>query len=215
MTSEALIAGRTEAVFRSSGALRDGHFQLRSGRHGDRYLEKFLVLQYPNAVTELCGHMADLVRDPHGRPTVDVVAGPTTGGVILAFEVARQLGVRGIFAEEVRGADGSTHREFRRGFTIAPRERVLLVDDILTTGGSLAAMLPAIEGSDGELVLASVIADRSGGIHETASPHTGRRYPVRSLWVLDVPTFEAGPTCPGCATGLPLITPGSTGIGPA
>ena len=139
------VAARTEALFRSSGALRDGHFLLKSGRHGDRYLEKFQVLQYPSAVTELCGFMADLVRDGERRPTVDVVVGPTTGGVILAFEVARQLGVRGIFAEEVRDADGGTHREFRRGFTIAPDERVFLVDDILTTGGSLVAMLPAIE----------------------------------------------------------------------
>ena len=104
---------------------------------------------------------------PDGRPTVDVVVGPTTGGVILAFEVARQLGVRGIFAEEVRDADGGTHREFRRGFPIAPGERVFLVDDILTTGGSLVAMLPAIESTGGELVLASVIADRSGGLRET------------------------------------------------
>jgi orotate phosphoribosyltransferase len=210
------VAARTEALFRSSGALRDGHFLLKSGRHGDRYLEKFQVLQYPEAVTELCGYMAGMVRGADGRPTVDVVVGPTTGGVILAFEVARQLGVRGLFAEEVRDADGATHREFRRGFSISSGERVLLVDDILTTGGSLVAMLPAIEATGGELVLASVIADRSGGLRETASPASGRRYPVRSLWVLDVPTYEAGPTsCPACAAGMPLVAPGSTGTKPA
>ncbi len=215
-TTHATIAARTEALFRSSGALRDGHFLLKSGRHGDRYLEKFQVLQFPDAVTELCGFMADMVRDNDGRPTVDVVVGPTTGGVILAFEVARQLGVRGIFAEEVRGADGATHREFRRGFTIDPGERVFLVDDILTTGGSLVAMLPAIETTGGELVLSSVIADRSGGLRETVSPASGRSYPVRSLWTLDVPTYEAGVgTCPACAAGLPLIAPGSTGTKPA
>ncbi len=213
MTAE--ISARTEALFRSSGALRDGHFLLKSGLHGERYLEKFQVLQYPAAVTELCGYMADLVRDAHGRPTVDVVVGPTTGGVILAFEVARQLGVRGIFAEEVRDADGTTHREFRRGFALDPRERVYLVDDILTTGGSLVAMLPAIESTGAELVLASVIADRSGGLRETVSPTSGRRYPVASLWVLDVPTFQAGPaTCPACAAGSPLTAPGSTGTKP-
>ena len=188
------IAARTEALFRSSGALRDGHFLLKSGRHGDRYLEKFQVLQYPEAVTELCGFMAELVRDADGRPTVDVVVGPTTGGVILAFEVARQLDVRGIFAEEVRDADGGTQREFRRGFTIAPGERVFLVDDILTTGGSLVAMLPAIEATGAELVRASVIADRSGGLRETTSPASGRSYPVSSLWVLDVPTYDPGPS---------------------
>lgn len=216
MTDAPAIAERTEALFRSSGALRDGHFLLKSGRHGDRYLEKFQVLQYPASVVELCGFMADMVRGADGRPAIDVVVGPTTGGVILAFEVARQLGVRGIFAEEVRDADGGSRREFRRGFAIAPGERVLLVDDILTTGGSLLAMLPAIESAGGELVLASVIADRSGGLRETVSPTSGRSYPVRSLWVLDVPTYEAGSaTCPACAAGLPLIAPGSTGTKPA
>lgn len=206
------VAERVEALFRSSGALRDGHFLLKSGRHGDRYLEKFQVLQYPEAVVEICGHLADLVRDADGRPTVDVVVGPTTGGVLLAFEVARQLGLRGIFAEEVKDADGRAHREFRRGFTIAPGERVYLVDDILTTGGSLLAMLPAIEATPGELVVASVIVDRSGGTTEVRSDVTGRITPVRSLWTLDVPTYEPGPaTCPACAAGVPLVAPGSTG----
>ncbi len=206
------VASRTEELFRSSGALSDGHFLLKSGRHGDRYLEKFQVLQYPDAVVEICGFLADLVRDGEGRPTVDVVVGPTTGGVLLAFEVARQLGLRGIFAEEVKDADGSSRREFRRGFTIAPGERVYLVDDILTTGGSLHAMLPAIEATPGELVLAGVIVDRSGGTTEMRSEATGRIIPVRSLWTLNVPTYEAGSaTCPACAAGLPLVAPGSTG----
>lgn len=213
------VASRTEELFRSSGALRDGHFLLKSGRHGDRYLEKFQVLQYPEAVVEICGFLADLVRDGDGRPTVDVVVGPTTGGVLLAFEVARQLGMRGIFAEEVKDADGGSRREFRRGFTIGAGERVYLVDDILTTGGSLLAMLPAIEATPGELVLAGVIVDRSGGTTEVRSEDSGRVTPVRSLWTLDVPTYEAGPaTCPACAAGLPLVAPGSTGTrapGPA
>lgn len=205
-------AQRVEALFRSSGALRDGHFLLKSGRHGDRYLEKFQVLQYPESVVEICGFLADMVRDSEGRATVDVVVGPTTGGVLLAFEVARQLGVRGIFAEEVKAADGTAHREFRRGFTIAPGERVYLVDDILTTGGSLLAMLPAIEATPGDLVMAGVIVDRSGGMTEVRSAATGRVTPVRSLWTLDVPTYEPGaPTCPACAAGEPLVAPGSTG----
>ena len=101
---------------------------------------------------------------------VDLVAGPTTGGVILAFETARQLGVRSIFAEEVTAADGTTHREFRRGFRIEPGERVLLVDDILTTGGSLLAMLPAVEAMGGEIVECVVLVDRSGGRATLTSP---------------------------------------------
>ena len=143
---------------------------------------------------------------------VDLVAGPTTGGVVLAFETARQLGVRGIFAEEVKEADGTARREFRRGFTIAPGERVLLVDDILTTGGSLLAMLPAVEALGGEIITCAVMADRSGGMASLSSPKTGRSYPLSSLWQLRLPTYEPGAaTCPACAAGIPLRAPGSTG----
>lgn len=206
------IATRTEALFRRSGALIDGHFALKSGRHADRYLEKFQVLQYPDAVVDLCSFIADRARAADGTAAVDVVVGPTTGGVLLAFEVARQLGVRGIFAEEVKAADGTAHREFRRGFTIAEGERVLLVDDILTTGGSLLAMLPPIEATGGTLELAVVIADRSGGIREVTSPASGRTYPADALWTLDVPTWEPGAaTCPACAAGVPIKAPGSSG----
>jgi orotate phosphoribosyltransferase len=212
--ARATIAARTEALFRSSGALREGHFLLKSGRHGDAYVEKFAVLSDPAATSELCGFWAARHRDDRGTPRVDVVAGPTTGGVILAFETARQLGVRSIFAEEVRAADGATKREFRRGFRIEPGERVLLVDDILTTGGSLLAMLPAVESIGGEIVECAVLVDRSGGRPTLTSPATDRVYSLRSLWQLDLPTYEPGPdSCPRCADGTPLHTPGSTGAG--
>jgi orotate phosphoribosyltransferase len=217
IATRAAIAHRTEELFRSSGALREGHFQLKSGRHGDAYVEKFAVLSDPAATSELCGFWAAA----HGGATagaaadVDLVAGPTTGGVILAFETGRQLGVRAIFAEEVRDADGSTRREFRRGFRIQPGERVLLVDDILTTGGSLLAMLPVVEAMGGEIVECVVLVDRSGGGTNTlTSPRSGRVYPLRSLWRLDLPTYEPGPaTCPRCEDGSPLHTPGSSGTG--
>jgi orotate phosphoribosyltransferase len=212
--ARAAIAARTEALFRASGAFREGHFLLKSGRHGDAYVEKFAVLSDPAATSELCEFLAAGVRGRDGQPLVDLVAGPTTGGVILAFETARQLGVRSLFAEEVRGDDGTTRREFRRGFRIEPGERVLLVDDILTTGGSLLAMLPAVETMGGEIVECSVLVDRSGGRTTLTSPATGRVYSLRSLWELDLPTYEAGPeTCPGCADGVPLHTPGSSGTG--
>jgi orotate phosphoribosyltransferase len=158
--------------------------------------------------------MAAHGRGGDGEAIVDLVAGPTTGGIILAFETARQLGVRSLFAEEVRADDGSLHREFRRGFRIEPGERVLLVDDILTTGGSLVAMLPAVEAMGGEVVECVVLVDRSGGRASITSPSSGRIYPLRALWQLDLPTYEPGPaTCPRCADGTPLHAPGSTGTG--
>jgi orotate phosphoribosyltransferase len=211
------IAARTEALFRSSGALREGHFALKSGRHSGAYLEKFQVLQDPAATSELCGFWAAHARDRDGTPLVDLVAGPTTGGVMLAFETGRQLGTRAIFAEEVAGESGAApRREFRRGFAIAPRERVLLVDDILTTGGSLLAMIPAVEAMGGEIVECAVIVDRSGGLTTLTSPATGRVYPLRALWTLDLPTYEPGPaTCPRCAAGEPVVKPGSSGTGMA
>ncbi len=207
------VARRTEALFRASGALRDGHFRLKSGRHATAYLEKFAVLSDPAATSELCGFWASRYRQPDGGPAVDLVAGPTTGGLILAFETGRQLGTRALFAEEVRGHDGPPRREFRRGFAIAPGERVLLVDDILTTGGSLLAMLPAVEAAGGEIVGCAVLVDRSGGKASLVSPATGRTYPLEALWILDLPTYEGGvATCPGCTAGEPLHAPGSSGI---
>ena len=212
LADQAAIAARTEALFRSSGALRDGHFLLKSGRHGEQYLEKFQVLQDTAATSELCGFWAAAQRSADGTPSADLVAGPTTGGVILAFETGRQLGLRAIFAEEVKATDASTSREFRRGFTIAPGERVVLVDDILTTGGSLLAMIPAVEALGGEIVACHVLVDRSGGMRTLTSPRTGRVYPLDALWILDLPTYEPGPsTCPRCAAGMPLYAPGSTG----
>jgi orotate phosphoribosyltransferase len=213
LAARAAIAARTEALFRRSGALRDGHFHLTSGRHSGTYLEKFAVLSSPAATSELCGFWAGRFRDANGQPNVDVVAGPTTGGVILAFETGRQLGTRAIFAEEVMDDDGTTRREFRRGFAFERGERVVLVDDILTTGGSLLAMIPAIEDAGGKLVACHVLVDRSGtGRRTIASPTTGHVYPLDALWTLDLPTYEAGPpTCPRCAADDPLIAPGSTG----
>lgn len=207
------VAARTEALFRASGALRDGHFVLKSGRHSDAYLEKFQVLQDPAATSELCGFWAAVHRTSDGVPTVDLVAGPTTGGVILAFETARQLGTRAIFAEEV-ASEGPPRREFRRGFSITPGEKVLLVDDILTTGGSLLAMIPAVEAAGGEIIECAVLVDRSAGRATLTSPATGRVYPLHALWRLDLPTYDPGAdACPRCAAGEPAVKPGSSGTG--
>jgi orotate phosphoribosyltransferase len=185
---------------------------LKSGRHGDRYLEKFQVLQWPERVTELCRLLADAARAAAGSQPIAVVVGPTTGGVLLAYEVARQLGVRGFFAESVTTPDGTSQREFRRGFRIEPGERVLLVDDVVTTGASLLEMIPAIEATGGQLVATAVIVDRSGALDALTSPATGKTYKAHALWSLNLPTYEPGAnTCPGCKAGLPLKTPGSSG----
>jgi len=182
-------------VFRESGALREGHFILASGRHSSLYLEKFQVLQHPADTERLCGAIAVWAR-PLG---VESVAGPTTGGIILAHEVARQLGVRAIYAERRDGAPG---REFRRGFALAPGERVLVVDDIMTTGGSVQETIDAVRSAGGAVVGAAVLVDRSSGA-------TRLDVPVHSLWRLEIPSF-APAECPLCAKGMPATHPGTT-----
>lgn len=206
------VAQRVEQLFTESAAYREGHFKLKSGLHGDRYLEKFQVLQWPERVTELCRLLADAGRAAAGANGIDVVVGPTTGGVLLAFEVARQLGVRGFFAESVATPGGTSRREFRRGFRIEPGERVLLVDDVVTTGASLLEMIPVVEVAGGVLTAIEVIVDRSGELDELRSPTTGALYKTTALWSLNLPTYEPGAdSCPGCAAGLPLEAPGSSG----
>jgi orotate phosphoribosyltransferase len=201
------VAARVEQLFAESGAYRQGHFKLKSGRHGDRYLEKFQVLQWPDRVAEICRYMAEACGTD-----IDVVVGPTTGGVLLAYEVAKNLGTRGFFAENVDAADGSTHRELRRGFRIESGERVALVDDVVTTGASLLEMIPLIESTGGTLAATVVIVDRSGHLDDLISPTTGQSYSARALWSLNLPTYEPGAdTCPGCASGLTLEAPGSSG----
>ncbi|MDP8904413.1 MAG: orotate phosphoribosyltransferase [Chloroflexota bacterium] len=207
MSGRGQVAARAEEIFTRAGAYRAGHFELKSGLHADRYVEKFAVLQWPAAVSELCRLMIE-----RAAAQVDVTLGPTTGGVILAYETARQLGVRGIFAEQVAGPDGVPRRALRRGFALARGERVLLVDDVVTTGASLVEMLPLVEEVGAELVGVAVLVDRSGGLGEVVSPATGRRYAVDALWSLSLPTYQPGaPSCPGCAAGMRLDKPGATG----
>ena len=184
-----------DRVFRDSGALREGHFILASGRHASLYLEKFQVLQHPSETERLCSAIAMRA----GALGVETVAGPTTGGIILAHEVARQLGARAIYAERREGASG---REFRRGFALAPGERVLVVDDIMTTGGSLQETIDAVRAAGGTVAGAAVLVDRSGGAARLDVP-------VEALWRLDIPSYSAT-ECPLCAKGVPAVHPGTT-----
>jgi orotate phosphoribosyltransferase len=211
----AATAARVERIFSDAGAYRQGHFKLKSGRHADRYVEKFQVLQWPAQVEVLCGLLAERGRAAARAlgAEIGVVVGPTTGGVILAYETARQLGVRGIFAEQELDADGNKVRVLRRGFRIEPGELVLLVDDVVTTGASLTEMLPLIEASGGRLVGAEVLVDRTGTLESVSSPVSGQVYPAQALWTLNLPSYEPGPqTCPQCAAGLQLEAPGSSGL---
>jgi len=191
----AIASSDVERVFRESGALREGHFILASGRHSSLYLEKFQVLQHPADTERLCGAIAMWARSL----SVDSVAGPTTGGIILAHELARQLGVRAIYAERRDGAPG---REFRRGFALAPGERVLVVDDIMTTGGSVQETIDAVRSAGGAIAGAAVLVDRSGGASRLDVP-------VHPLWRLDIPSY-APAECPLCAKGIPATHPGTT-----
>ncbi|MDP9356530.1 MAG: orotate phosphoribosyltransferase [Chloroflexota bacterium] len=181
---------------RAVGALKEGHFLLASGRHSDRYVEKFDLLRQPVTTSQVCRAYADRFRGER----IDVVVGPTTGGVILAFEVARQLGVAAAYAE--RRADGAPGREFRRGTTFSQGQRIVVVDDILTTGGSVRETLAALAAQPVEVVAVAVLVDRSGG-------RVTFDVPLVALTTLDVATWEAD-GCPLCEAGMPLVKPGTT-----
>ena len=169
----------------------DGHFLLTSGLHSPRYLEKFRLLQYP----EYTGRMCRMVADHFGESGVEVVAGPALGGVILAYEVARLLDVRAVYAERV--GDG---RGFRRGLSIEPGEKTLVVDDILTTGGSVVDVINAVRSGGGVVVGAGILIDRSGGGVDVGAP-------MYSCHRVEVPTYTAE-ECPLCQDGVPIARPG-------
>lgn len=187
------MTANVEALFQKSGALLKGHFQLTSGRHSPVYWEKFRVLQFPQYTAELCRMIAGHFRSQD----IQVVAGPTTGGIIIAYEVARQLGVRSVFAEK----EGDV-RLFRRGFNIDAGERVLIVDDILTTGGSIREVIAAVGKLSGKLVGIGVLVNRSEQDVDFGVPLFAC---LRSKTITYLPS-----ECPLCATGVPLVKPGSS-----
>jgi orotate phosphoribosyltransferase len=199
-----LAVASIEELFRRTGALREGHFLLKSGRHSGRYLEKFFVLQYPAYAVEIGRRFAKALAGY--EPTL--VVGPTTGGVLLAFETARHLGerlgreVRGIFAEPVTGPSGAAARALRRGWPVAADERVVLVDDILTTGASLVETADAVRAAGVQPLAAAVIVDRS-----TSPLDLG--FPIHALGRIEIPSWDPG-DCALCRAGTPLEKPGSS-----
>ncbi len=183
-----------EEIFQKSGAILKGHFLLASGLHSPIYWEKFRVLQFPNYTEQLCR----MISAHFQKQRVQVVAGPTTGGIILAFEVARQLGVRGIFAEK----KGAAERAFKRGFSINPGERVLIVDDILTTGNSIRQVTAAVTKQEGIVIGVGVLVDRCEQGTEFGVPLFSCH---RSITLTYSPS-----DCPLCAAQIPLVRPGSS-----
>ncbi len=179
-------------LYRRSGALLEGHFRLTSGLHSSGYMQCALVLQDPASAEvlgrELAGHLRAL------QPTV--VLSPALGGLIIGHEVARALGVRAIFAERQDG-----QLMLRRGFTVSPSDRVVVVEDVVTTGKSTRETLDVAQAAGAQIAGAGSIVDRSGGNSNLGVPYT-------SLLQIDLPTYQPE-SCPLCAAGRPVVKPGS------
>ena len=178
-------------LLESSGAILRGHFLLTSGRHSDVYFEKFRVLEQPTVLSALCAEIARHFADSG----VEAVAGPTTGGIIIAFEVARQMGLPAVYVETENGA-----KTLRRGKTLPPGQRVLIVDDVLTTGTSLVESRAAIETAGGAVVGFGVLIDRSQPGLDLGAPLFGA-YKVEAVsyapdevpeWLASVPIRKPG-----------------------
>jgi orotate phosphoribosyltransferase len=179
-------------IFIDSGALLEGHFRLTSGRHSDRYIQCARVLMEPNYTAALCGHLAEAFKDE----AVDLVVGPAMGGIVISYEMARQLGVPSLFTERVDGK-----MTLRRNFTIEPGQKVLVVEDVVTTGGSVKEVIDIVRENGGVVVGVALLVDRSNG-----KVDLGAR--VEACLSMDVKSYEAD-ECPLCKAGLPIIKPGS------
>ena len=187
-------------LYRHSGALLEGHFRLTSGLHSPGYLQCALVLQHPQHAEALGRAIADRVRDLGAT----VVLSPALGGVVIGQEVGRALGVRAIFAERQDG-----RLALRRGFTLNDTDRVLVVEDVMTTGGSTRETIEVAKAAGGQVVGTASIVDRSPS---TGSGHAASslQFDVRFVTLLriDLPTYEPD-GCPLCAEGLAVVKPGS------
>ena len=189
MTQEEILA-----LFKSSGALLEGHFRLTSGLHSSRYFQCALVLQHPDHASTLGAALAELMLARAARP--DLVIAPALGGILVAHEVARALGVRALFAER---QDGSL--SLRRGFQIEPGEKCFVVEDVVTTGGSTRETMEVVKHAGGIVTAAGAIVDRSGGSAELGVPKI-------ALAVLAFPNHQPE-DCPMCRAGSEVVKPGS------
>lgn len=178
-----------------AGAVLHGHFQLTSGRHSDTYVQCARVLEDPALTTRLAEAIAESVADRN----IDVVAAPAVGGIIIGFAVAQALGVKFIFSERQQGA-----MTFRRSFCVEPGQRVLVVEDVVTTGGSVAEVVELVRQSGGEVVAVASLIDRGGD-----KAFDAEFLPLLKLEVESMEPHE----CPQCAAGAPIDSPGSRRLG--
>lgn len=183
-------------IFEENEALLSGHFLLSSGLHSPRYLQCALVLQNPVLAEKLCSALAANIRPDDRVGAIDLVIAPALGGVIVAHEVARALGVRALFTERQEGA-----MKLRRGFQLDPGDRALVVEDVITTGGSTREVMEVVERHGGKIVCAGSLIDRSGGRVDLGVP-------FHALAVLEVQNYRPE-DCPLCKAGSVAIKPGS------
>lgn len=179
-------------LFTKTDVLKSGHFLLTSGLHSGKYLQCAQLLQYPDATEKAVGELAKRFKEVG----IETVVGPAMGGIIISYEMARQLGARSIFAEREDGK-----MTFRRGFTIKPGEKVLVVEDVVTTGGSVKEVISLIKELGGEVAAVAALVDRSGG-----KVYFG--VPAHYLLDLEVKAY-APDECPLCKNGIPIVKPGS------
>jgi orotate phosphoribosyltransferase len=178
--------------FRATGALLEGHFQLTSGLHSTVYLQCALVLQFPEKAEAFGRAIADVYREQGIR----LVASPAIGGIVIGHEVARALGTRFVWTERESGV-----MTLRRGFTVSPGEKTVVVEDVITTGGSTRETIETLRQAGADVVAAASIIDRSGGVVDVSVPRTA----LASLKVLSVDPS----VCDACKLGEPAVKPGS------
>ena len=180
-------------ILQSEGALLDGHFQLTSGKHSNQYIEKIRILQNPEAAHNLCKRLAEHLVEYE----FDAVVGPAYGGIALAFEVALIMKKNFLFTQRKDG-----EMTLRSGFDLSKLKKVAIVEDILTTGGSIEEVISCLENRGLEVVAVGVLVDRSGGKVQFSVP-------LESLFCIDIPAFNPD-NCDACKQGLPLVKPGSS-----
>jgi len=186
---------RVMEILKEAGVLLEGHFLLTSGRHSEKYLQCAKIFQDTRYSEELCAALAEKFKDSG----VELVIGPAIGAISMSYEVSRHLQVKNIFAERENG-----EMTLRRSFTIEPGQKVLVVEDVVTTGGSVREVIDIVKKHGGEVVGVGVIVDRTGGKIDFGVP-------MESVISIDVVSYEPD-ACPLCKAGIPAVKPGSRNI---